>query len=216
MVKMNRRININFSSIRNKVEILLKSEKSRLIMGVLAGVIVLGLVIVVCFSNKNDVALRKNSWKEFIIDIDGNTIKMGEKISLLETMGFTTDDSNYKGELERKFTTGGIAFKYKDDTLEDGVIFFSAYNSSDGLKSVSECDLNGVEISQLFYKKYNVTLPGGILLTDNTTIKDITDVWGKYSDHIDYQYSWISDDDKIRIYTTKDGKIFSVVYDLKI
>jgi len=200
----------------NRIKYLLRKKETRKIViaiGTLTIAVIVLIISIILISNSNTTnALRKNTWEDFIINIDGNNIKLGEKISKVESIGFTTTDENYKVELDQTFTSGGIAFTYKNDE-ESPVIYFSAYNSESKKKTAADCELNGIEIHQEFYKKYEVTLPGGIQLTETLTINDIIDEWGKATNEAENSYSWIKEGSEVRIYTSSDKTIFSIVYD---
>lgn len=166
--------------------------------------------------DKNTKSIEEYSWKDFVIEIDGNIIKMGEKISMLETMGFVSQsDVNYKKDLKKGLEINSIPFKYKEYKGYN-TVFFGAHNSTDTTRPVSDCDLNEVLVDKKFYKNYDVVLPGGILLTETLNINDIIDVWGEYTDENGMGvYKWIDDNhDKVNIRTNDDGTISSVGYDL--
>ena len=210
--------NISKEKFRSKINYILNNKNSKKIIGAIVALIVAIIILIISIillsnSDKRSNVLRKESWEEFVINIDGNTIKMGEVISSVESMGFTSTDENYEGELNQNFTSGGLAFNYKESDTGNNKIFFSAYNSSDSTKVASECELNGLELSQEFYKTYDVTLPGGLLLNEELNIKKITTVWGEPTNKSDNLYEWIKDNSKIRIYTNENNTIFSIIYD---
>lgn len=202
-------------NIIEKIKIVFtQKEKRKIIIAISVLVIALiTLILSITFiTNNSKKTLKKNSWSDFIISIDGNTVKLGEKISNVESFGFTTTEENYKSELGQTFTSGGIPFIYKNDDKTTPV-YFSAYNKESKNKPVPDCELNGIEIQQEFYKKYDVILPKGIKLTDTLNITEIINKWGKPTTETENSFSWIKDDKEIRIYTKKDKTIFSIVYD---
>lgn len=197
-----------------KVKELSKKKNGPVIIG--AGVVsIIALtsliVCIVLISTSGTSALKKESWKDLVISIDGHTIKLGEKISTLEKIGFTSNDENYKGELSQSFTSGGISFDY-EDLKQENDIYFSAYNPDMEAKKVIDCEINGIELSHEFYKNYKVILPGGIVLNEKLNINEIIKEWGKPTKEETNSYSWIDGNNQIRIYTNEDKTIFSLVY----
>lgn len=196
-----------------KIRNMLKQKNTRKIIIALATLIVATIVLIISIclitnSNRKNT-LKDNTWKDLIINIDGNIIKLGDKISFVETIGFTTDSEYYNGELSQKFTSGGLPFVYKNT---QNSILFSAYNSTKETKKVSDCELSEIEITSDFFKEYNITLPGKILLTEKTTIDDIVKTWNKATNETENSYSWIDGKKEIRIYTNNDKTISRIVY----
>ncbi len=166
----------------------------------------------------NRKSISDYTWKDFVISIDNNIIAMGNPVNSIEPYGFSSKSTNYDMVLE-KGQSVNTSMKYKNKGKDGNDIVFipQVYNAHDTSKPVKETEMSGFEIDINFIKNIDVRLPGGLLLTENTTIEEIVDSMGNYSKNIAGGYYW--EDEKssdVYVHFGMDGKLFSVQYSYNV
>lgn len=213
-------IKVLFTKTLVVIKKILKKKHGIAILGGISALLIAIITLIICLivisanDNKTHI-LKKEKWHNFIIYIEGEEIKLGDKISSLKSYGYNAVDDNYNMTLDQKYISGGLIFEYKDKKANNGenTIFFSAYNPSIETKKISDCEIYGIELSQQFYQKYKVVLPGGLILNEELTIEDIIKVWGHANTENNNYYHWATDNNQgVKIYTKDDGSIISLVY----
>lgn len=209
-----------FVKLIQLIKITSKKKNGLAILGAGAAATVAVITLVICLivtnldSNRSRI-LKKEKWTSFIVYIEGETIKLGDKMSSLKSYGYKPADDYYNNELDQRFTSGGLTFEFEDKDAKNGenTIFFSALNTSMTKKKISDCEINGLEIPQLFFEKYEVILPGGLILSNELTIEEIVKVWGNPTNESEDLYSWLTEEqNEIKIYLDDNKKIFNLVY----
>ena len=167
-------------------------------------------------SQISDKTITDYSWKDFVISIDNHIITMGKKVNSIETYGFVSTSRNYDTILS---TGQGLntEMQYKGKNGDNIVFYPRVYNAYDTPKAVKETEMSSFELDINFIKNIDVRLPGGILLTENTTIDEIVNSMGNYTKNIVGGYYW--EDEKysqISVHFNTEGKLSTIQYSYNV
>ena len=136
-------------------------------------------------TNNNKKQIEDYTWKDLTIAIDGNLIYPSIDIETLLNYGFEFTGNNSDTELSKNQSLN-VRLKYKNSNVNEAHV----YNVSDEVKTVRKTTLDYIKINDEFINNYNVQLPKGLLLTQNTTIDEIVNSMGNYSKEIAGAYYW--------------------------
>lgn len=144
-------------------------------------------------------SIEDASWDDFVVEIEGKVIPIGVVASKVEKMGFTFDSTFSVDEIGYDYP--GVCYFSKERNLEDEdilsdtnpVLRVTHFEVGKDL-AYKDCTVHGIYISDSCYSGYEVVLPGGIELTNDTKLEDLVKVWGDYTEVADRDdetsYKW--------------------------
>ncbi len=134
-------------------------------------------------NNKKDI--DNYTWKDLTLSVDGNLIYPGIKTKNLIEYGYEFTSNNLDRELQN-YHSVGISFKYNGISIPAAEVF----NVHDEIVTVENTELSYINLNNEIINNSQVKLPGGLILSQNTTIDEIVNSIGKYTKEIAGDYLW--------------------------